>query len=332
MKVPQLKTITYSKPTDIHHYIEPTSCTPNLSNKSTAIIKGVANRLRLTTMLDTDLLDVLNTYGGYLSSCGYDRTCIIRTFSEILLSTNREVAFRTKVPDDAFKVALVTKHHPALPNVTQLIDKFYPIISNCPVSTVILPRKSLISASRKLPTLSTILTSNPFYSPNAPSSSRGFHKTRGCSCCVCKEGYFTPVIFSPHQPDRGFSLPKPVNCQSINTVYVISCPCGLQYVGRTSDPVPRWRNHKSHIRCARKTCNLASHCILQHKDMALDTTANIQHSLKFTILESSSSPEILVELEESWRNRLQTWAPLGLNIREDGPDKLLRKGLQINQN
>jgi hypothetical protein len=64
--------------------------------------------------------------------------------------------------------------------------------------------------------------------------------------------------------------------------------------------------------------------------MALNTTANIQDSLKFTILESSSSPEKLVELEESWRNRLQTWAPLGLNLREDGPDKLRRKGLQIN--
>ena len=75
---------------------------------------------------------------------------------------------------------------------------------------------------------------------------------------------------------------------------------------------------------------MASQCIQQHKDMALNTTTNIQDSLKFTILESSSSPEILVELEESWRNRLQTWAPLGLNIREDGPDKLRRKGLQIN--
>ena len=46
------------------------------------------------------------------------------------------------------------------------------------------------------------------------------------------------------------------------------------------------------------------------------------------ILESCTADK-LVELEESWRNRLQTWAPLGLNVREDGPDKLRRKNVPI---
>ena len=49
--LPQIKTTTYSKPTDVHHYISPSSCTPNLSSKSPAIIKGVAHRLRLTNKL-----------------------------------------------------------------------------------------------------------------------------------------------------------------------------------------------------------------------------------------------------------------------------------------
>jgi hypothetical protein len=63
--------------------------------------------------------------------------------------------------------------------------------------------------------------------------------------------------------------------------------------------------------------------------MDLSSSPNIKESLKFTILESCS-PDQLVELEESWRNRLQTWAPLGLNIREDGPDRLRRKAVMIN--
>ena len=68
----QLKTCTYSKLTDIHHYIDPSSCTPKLNKKSPAIIKGVAHRLRLTNMLDTDLLNALNIYSGYLVASGYD--------------------------------------------------------------------------------------------------------------------------------------------------------------------------------------------------------------------------------------------------------------------
>ena len=62
--VHQLKTQTYSKPTDVHKYIHPSSCTPNLSSKSPAIIKGVAHRLRLTNTNDEDLLAALNQYSG----------------------------------------------------------------------------------------------------------------------------------------------------------------------------------------------------------------------------------------------------------------------------
>ena len=78
----------------------------------------------------------------------------------------------------------------------------------------------------------------------------------------------------------------------------------------------------------RKTCNLANHCIQHHQDMDISTSADIKQTLKFTILESCTADK-LVELEESWRNRLQTWAPLGLNVREDGPDKLRRKNVPI---
>ena len=319
---------TYRKPTDIHHYIDPKSCTPNLSIKSPSIIKGVANRLRLTTMLDSDLCDILNTYGGYLASSGYDRGSIIRSFTEILAVSNREVAFKVKNPESPFQIAFVTKHHPALPNLKKLFDSFYPIISNCPISSTIFPRGSLITATRKLPTLSSILTSNPFSSPINPVSPRGFHKTSGCSCNICKEGFFTNFISSSQYPDRGFSIPRSINCKSVNIVYVISCPCGLQYVGRTEHPCPRWTNHKSHIRCERLTCSIASHCIKQHRDLDLSNSLAIKKSLKFTILESGCVDQ-LPEIEESWRNKLQTWAPLGLNIREDGPDRLRKKNIKI---
>ena len=54
--IPQIKTSTYSKPTDVHHYIHPSSCTPNLNRKSPAIIKGVAHRLRLTNIIPNQLM------------------------------------------------------------------------------------------------------------------------------------------------------------------------------------------------------------------------------------------------------------------------------------
>ena len=141
--VPQLKTCTYSKPTDIHHYIEPNSCTPNLTKKSPAIIKGVAHRLRLTNTLDADLISSFNLFSGYLVASGYDKTTVIKYFSEILSVSNRSLAFKVKEADNSFKIALTTKLHPALPNIGTFFDRFYNFISACPVSSVIFPRTSL---------------------------------------------------------------------------------------------------------------------------------------------------------------------------------------------
>ena len=297
--IPQIKTVIYSKPTDVHHYINPNSCTPNLTRKSPAIIKGVANRLCLTNMLDDDLVVALNTFGGYLEASGYDRSAIIRYFSEIQSLSNRSLAFRVKEPDNSFKVALVTRLHPALPNFNKINDKFYHVIGNCPVSSIIFPRESLISANRKLPPLSSTLASNPFFSPKPHTTPKGFYQTPGCKCKICKEGIFTSTIHSPVFPSgRGFSIPEPISCRALNVVYVISCSCGLQYVGKTSEPRLRWANHKSHIRNSHKTCNMASHCLTHHKDTMvggdkLFVTNDIKDLLCFTILQSVGSMGLL---------------------------------------
>ena len=323
--LPQLKTSTYSKPTDIHHYIEPSSCTPNLSKKSPAIIKGVAHRLRITNMLDSDLLQSLGVYSGYLVASGFDKATVIKHFTDILSVSNRDLVFKTKEPDHSFKIALVTKMHPALPNINKIFDKFYSVVNSCPVSSKVLPRGSLISTNRKLPSLSSILANSPFSFPNTPTLPRGFYRTPGCSCKVCKEAKFTSIIFTPTIPDRGFSIPNPICCQAINVVYVIICSCGLPYVGRTGLPKPRWANHKSHIRNQHHTCNLATHCSNSHrKEMVgpgkIVSAVDIKNMLTFVLLESVGENGSLAELKDlecKWRDRLQSWYPLGLNTRDD---------------
>ena len=97
------------------------------------------------------------------------------------------------------------------------------------------------------------------------------------------------------------------------------------YVGRTSQPKKRWPNHKSHIRHKHLQCNLASHCSRMHRDDMvgqdkLQTTADIRKSLRFTLLEAlgpEGDLEELKRLEGIWRDRLESWDPVGLNTRDD---------------
>ena len=215
--------------------------------------------------------------------------------------------------------------HPALPNVNRIFDRFYPIIGGCPVSSKILPRRSLIATNRKLPNLSSLLASNPFCCQPPNSQLKGFHKSNGCSCKVCSESFFTSMVYSPSFPDRGFTINKSLNCQSRNVIYQVVCHCGRNYIGRTINPNDRWANHKSHIRLEEKTCNLATHCIEKHRGSMVGKTKlrgveEIKSFLKFTLVDcvgENGSQEELKKLEDRWRDRLTSWAPLGLNTRED---------------
>ena len=52
----------------------------------------------------------------------------------------------------------------------------------------------------------------------------------------------------------------------------------------------------------------------------LFTTKDVKQNLTFSLLESigeDGNSEDLNALEETWRDRLQSWSPLGLNTRED---------------
>ena len=95
--VQQLKNQSYSKPEDIHKYIPPSSCTPNLSVRSPAIIKGVAHRLRMTNTDDGDLLTALNNYSGYLEASGYDRKAIMKHFHSIMDTSNKALVSRYRI-------------------------------------------------------------------------------------------------------------------------------------------------------------------------------------------------------------------------------------------
>ena len=69
----------------------------------------------------------------------------------------------------------------------------------------------------------------------------------------------------------------------------------------------------------------------------LSTTELVRSSLTFTLIESvgqEGSAEDLEQCEEMWRNRLNSWAPNGLYMKEDGPQSMRKNKLStmVNNN
>ena len=94
------------------------------------------------------------------------------------------------------------------------------------------------------------------------------------------------------------------NCNSMRVIYMITCPCNLRYIGMTERKVKvRILEHRSNIRCLRKTTKMCTHFTTKHHS---------PDDVRWTVLEQVKSSNLLYEKEQRWVHRLCT-SSQGLN-------------------
>ncbi|CAJ0932367.1 unnamed protein product [Ranitomeya imitator] len=131
----------------------------------------------------------------------------------------------------------------------------------------------------------------------------------GCHQCsnITKGDSFTHPRSGKHFFIRGH-----FTCNSSFVVYLIKCPCGLGYVGETTQHVrDRISKHKSTIRCGRSLLPIPAH-FLQHNH----TVAQLRYQvIDHVPLARRGGDRIkqLKERESFWIYTLQTLSPHGLN-------------------
>ncbi|CAJ0965128.1 unnamed protein product [Ranitomeya imitator] len=119
-------------------------------------------------------------------------------------------------------------------------------------------------------------------------------------------------LFFTHRLARLFPLRGFYTCESTFVVYLIKCPCGLAYVGETTQTVrDRVAQHKSTIRCNKTHLPLPFHFSAKNHNIA---------QLRFQVLEQVDIPrrgqnrtKMLQKREAYWIYTLQTLEPKGLN-------------------
>ena len=107
--------------------------------------------------------------------------------------------------------------------------------------------------------------------------------------------------------------------------------CNKQLVGSTDNIKLRLANYKSHIRKKVLTCNLVSHfySTTNHKvvhPLSDNFARDLKGEIEFTLVDQLEQEEWesnkhfidrLRALEGMWENKLQTFAPYGLNVRDE---------------
>ncbi len=155
-------------------------------------------------------------------------------------------------------------------------------------------------------------------------------------CNLCKNFLKdTSTAYSFHT-NSVFKIKGLLDCDTKNVIYIINdLTCKISSIGCTADSMKvRFRNHKSHIKHARRTCEVSTHFSENQGVHTFDTSTNkayddsLGSQIELIIIEqvdvsnvagdSKSRLKECKRREWHWQNQLKTLRQYGgMNVREE---------------
>ena len=129
-----LLTETYSKDTDIHQYLHPSSCHPQHIFKGIPKALGIRITRNCSDRYEGDLkfIENLREFKGYMITSGYKEEVVDQAFGKLANMSRNSILWKktsvTRKKRNARKYRFVTSHEPAFPDIKQIVLKHQHII------------------------------------------------------------------------------------------------------------------------------------------------------------------------------------------------------------
>lgn len=119
--------------------------------------------------------------------------------------------------------------------VEKILKKHWPILKEDKILGPVLPGKPQV-IYRRAPSLATRITKSAIDEPKPLKlmDQKGFYRCG--KCMMCKQTGMKErksISFKSNYNGRVHKLKDIITCNTTGVVYMLECPCGLQYVGRT---------------------------------------------------------------------------------------------------
>ena len=239
----KLITDLYSKPTDTHQYLLPTSCHPKHCCKN--IPYSLALRVRRICTQKSDFDHRASELSEHLCRRGYKQSSVSQAVQKVSTLERADLlqynASKTPKPSG---IPFVTTFHPDLPDIRSTIDHHWSRIESSSKLSKIFPEKPIL-AYRRPKSLKDILVNSKIAhnGTNEPTGHSAPCNTSRCLTCkiMCQTHSFNS------KSGAISSIRGTHNCKSSNVVYLITCNvCQKQYVGETIQALNRRINlHRS---------------------------------------------------------------------------------------
>ena len=341
MKANTLHTKPYSKPCDDHAFVIPSSCHPDHTLRN--IPYSTALRIYKIASDPEDYAQAKAQYTHYLEARGYSTKVIHEAFSKVESKPRNRYFWKDlDSKEEADRVfPLVTDFNPGLPNIGKILNKHKHIIELDQALTKVINPKGIFASFRGAKTIHDMLVHSKLTPAQEQHENVMETAVGGCEPCakrcdLCKNFLkVTNTAYSFHT-NSVFNINQKLDCDSKNVIYIINdTVCKLSSVGCTSDSMKvRFRNHKSHIKNKRRTCEVSCHFIDNESTHVLDKSSiksfndSLKSQLEVVIIEqvdvSNVNDDSKSRLKECkgrewyWMNQLKTLRQYGgMNIREE---------------
>ena len=300
-----IHTDIYSKPTDKHQYLLPSSCHPRHITRN--IPYSLAIRVKRICSKEQICNNRLNELSTFLRNRNYKQVHIRESFNQVA-DKSRENLLQYKTKTTNNRVPFVITYHPDIPNPAKIINQHWHLIEQDQKLHKIFPEKPVVAYKRPK-SLRDILV-------RACLPPDGQHATDiGCSPCGDKRCHTCRMMvkatsFTSTSTGRTRHITCNANCKTANVIYLLQCGhCSIQYVGETETPFHiRMNNHRSYYR-SNRSCPVTRHC--RTNDHPFD-------NIKVYIIDHNSSWSTQTrQIKESyWIFQAETLSPAGLNDKD----------------
>ncbi|XP_077148443.1 uncharacterized protein LOC143809192 [Ranitomeya variabilis] len=299
-----LSTDLYVKPTDKNSLLLFSSCHPR--HVTRALPKSQFQRINRIVSDPVQCSLRLNDMATKFRNRGYPDTLLA-----LSAATVSPIVTRPKIR----RMTFVNTHHPFMRVFHGIIHRHWSLLGQ---SYPDIPEFNVppLMCHKKPPNLRNLLVSADIGSSRTvmrqtflTTARRGTFPCHHCLQCsnITRGDTFTHPRSGKQFPIRSF-----YSCDSTYVIYFIKCPCGLGYVGETTQHIrDRISQHKSTIRCKRLMLPIPAHFISHNHNIA---------QLRYQIIDSiplarrgGNRISKLKEKEAYWIYTLQTLEPNGLN-------------------
>ena len=321
-----LHTDLYSKPSDTHAYLPPSSCHPYHICRNNP--NQIARRVRKICSEESTYSQAREKFTGLTIDRGYSEDAIVEAFNHFD-NIDREELFRSKDDSEHSRkikrcFPLVSEYNPHLPAVPPVLNKHKHLLKLDPVVNAAIPQDSIFASYKQPKSIKDILVHSKFV-----SNEQEIHNTTDFGCKSCNNCYFCKSYiietdtFKSFECDTTFKVKHSIECHTEGVIYLIlDYACKRSYVGSTIDNMKiRMSNYKSHLKTSYKGCEVAQHfsqCPDIHSLYSNDAVSSRSkiYQTKFDAHLSSQIKVILIDVVDLSLAETTKWKRDLIEVRE----------------